>query len=143
MLIAIDYDGTLTAGERDFWRYVIGVALTHGYELVTVTSREETDGNRAEIGRVMQYLSHQSWPIVFAHDQPKRLAAERAGFLPDIWIDDQPHMIGDDRGVLECQGVFENELRHAARILKRFFAGDVPASALSELSTRLQTVVGS
>jgi hypothetical protein len=102
MLIALDYDGTLTIGERDFWRYVIGVARTHGYELVTVTSRENTLGNLSEITSAQLELGYTSWPIVFAHDQPKRLAAEQAGFVPDIWVDDQPHMIGDGRGVLEC-----------------------------------------
>lgn len=138
MLIAIDFDGTLTACHGS-WFTTLPHFLAHGHTLVTVTSRRNTLENLREIEAVMIEVLGKKWPIVFAYDQPKRMAARAAGFDPDIWIDDQPWTIGQGGESLEVVSVFENELRHAHKVLTD---GNLRMSEFGELIDRLETVLG-
>lgn len=138
MLIAIDFDGTLTA-DPGMWFTMLPQAIAHGHKLVTVTSRRESFENRQTIEKLMREVLGETWPIVFAYDQPKRMAAAESGHYPDVWIDDQPHMIGYGGESLEVVGVFENELRHALEVLRQVGAS---GDRTSRLIDRLETVLG-
>ncbi len=138
MLIAIDFDGTLTACQGS-WFTTLPHFLAHGHTLVTVTSRRNTLENRHAIEAEMMAVLQKTWPIVFAYDQPKRMAARAAGFDPDIWIDDQPWTIGQGGESLEVVSVFENELRHAHKVLTD---GNLRMNEFGELIDRLETVLG-
>ena len=138
MLIAIDFDGTLTACHGS-WFSTLPHFVAHGHSLVTVTSRRKSLENQREIECVMREVLGETWPIVFAYDQPKRMAARAAGFDPDIWIDDQPWTIGTGGESLDVVSVFENELRHAHKVLTN---GDLRMDEFAELVERLETVLG-
>ncbi len=85
MLIALDYDGTYTLDPR-LWDRFVADAMRSGHAFVVVTGRREPPrGFRADI------------PVVCVPDGYKRDGARRAGFLPDVWIDDMPEMIGEGR----------------------------------------------
>lgn len=139
MLIAIDFDGTLTACHGS-WLTTLPHFVAHGHKFVTVTSRRETMSNRVEIEAAMIDVLGKTWPIVFAYDQPKRMAARAAGFDPAIWIDDQPWTIGQGGESLDVVSVFENELRHAYDVLKNE-VGEIDSIGL-RLIERLETVLG-
>ena len=133
--LAIDFDGTYTAHPQLCQELAV-TALSFGIDVVTVTSRCKTAENE-----LLMRAAGIAWPIVFSHDKPKKLAAKEAGHEVCVWVDDQPHMIGDGTESLECVGVFENELRHALRELHRLkneyhIVGFVP------LIARLETVLG-
>lgn len=132
MLIAIDFDGTFASDPPAFIA-AVSELLFKGHDLVTVTSRRKTLENEQHMRE-----SGITWPILFAYDKPKKLAAIEAGFKVDVWIDDQPHMIGRGDESLECVGVFENELRYALEISKQYRHLD----GIEHLVTRLETVLG-
>lgn len=134
MLIALDFDGTYTACPGS-WFCSVPHFQAHGHEIITVTSRRKTLENEQAMRQ-----AGVTWPIVFAYDCPKRLAAILAGYAVDVWIDDNPQGIGDGTENVSTQSVFEIELRHAYDVLKtmRF---DCPI-ALAVLLQRIETVLG-
>jgi hypothetical protein len=91
LVIAIDYDDTYTA-DPVLWAAVVAV-LASSHEVICVTARRCTAENRNELRR---NLPPQIETIILAYDMPKRMAATRAGFAVDIWIDDRPHAIGEE-----------------------------------------------
>lgn len=112
MLIAIDFDGTFTA-DPTFWSFFANDAVVHGHRVITVTHRRDTFEN----AQAMRNLG-VNWPIVFAYDKPKKLAAIEAGYDEvSVWIDDNPHGIGDGTENVATQSVFEIELRNALCVL--------------------------
>lgn len=136
MLIAIDFDGTFAEDPKAFTQVAFQF-LKSGHNVVTVTSRRRTLENEQHMRE-----AGITWPILFApHDKPKKRAAIEAGWNVDVWVDDQPHMIGRGDESLECVGVFENELRHALRTLKTFQDYRIHPT-LTNLMTRLETVLG-
>lgn len=143
MKIALDFDGTVTA-DPDFWSAFVEDALDRGHQVLTVTHRRDTHENRRAIEKVLG----PSHPVVFAYDKPKKLAAKEAGHEPHIWIDDNPHGIGDGTENVATQSVFEIELRHALRVLKMSEDyRELPREArvmamLVNLRERIETVVG-
>ena len=74
MLIAIDFDGVITADER-MWMFAAHAIQIHGHKVITVTHRSDTFENAQTIRN-----SGVNWPIVFANDKPKKLAAIAAGY---------------------------------------------------------------
>lgn len=133
--LAIDYDATYTAHPQLVHDLAV-TALSYGIEVVTVTSRRKTLENEREMR-----AAGVSWPIIFAYDKPKKMAAIEAGCNPCCWLDDQPHMIGQGNESLECVGVFENELRHALTVLREFSRYQM-IGPLFPLIERLETVLG-
>lgn len=84
MLIAIDYDNTWTRAPG-FWAIFAGNCRTQGHQLICVTGRSPSQPVPLQM------------PVVYAHNEFKRTAAERAGYKVDIWIDDMPGVIEDAR----------------------------------------------
>jgi hypothetical protein len=89
MLVAIDFDGVFTA-DPELLRIWVAALRARGHQGVLVTGRGDHgtwgDEVRAAVGDLL--------PIVFADGGWKRSAAARAGYLPQIWIDDQPEYVG-------------------------------------------------
>ncbi|MDP2141347.1 MAG: hypothetical protein Q8L20_11100 [Gammaproteobacteria bacterium] len=84
MLIAIDYDKTWTL-DPHLWEIFAGNCRLYGHRLICVTGRHPSQPVPLQM------------PIVYAHNEFKRRAAERAGYKVDIWIDDMPGVIEDTR----------------------------------------------
>lgn len=93
MVIAIDYDDTYTA-DPDFWRKFIHAANNSGHTIIMVTQRcrcypEQVREVEERVGRLL--------PIIFAGDpllaQSKMQAAQTAGYVVDVWIDDNPQSV--------------------------------------------------
>ena len=135
MIIALDFDGTFTADPK-FWLFFARDAVVHNHQVITVTHRRKTFENE----QTMRNLG-VNWPIVFAYDQPKKMAAIEAGYAVDVWIDDNPHGIGDGTENVDCQSVFEIELRHAYKTLNECSTMS-SWQFIRELVERLDSVLG-
>ena len=84
---AIDYDGTWTSDVEAFKAFA-SLLRRRGHTVIIVTSRA-SGGTEVE----RECKAHVD-EIIFAGRSWKRAAAERAGYKPDVWIDDMPEMIG-------------------------------------------------
>ena len=139
LCIALDFDGVITADPK-FWTFFASDAVVHGHRVITVTHRRKTFEN----AQAMRNLG-VNWDIVFAYDQPKKLAAIKAGYAVDIWIDDNPHGIGDGSENVATQSVFEIELRNAYTVIRRAIECELSDGARSGplpfLIERLKTVL--
>ncbi len=136
LLIALDFDGTFTADPK-FWLFFARDAVVHGHQVITVTHRRETFEN----AQAMRNLG-VNWPIIFAFDKPKKLAAIEAGYAVDVWIDDNPVGVGDGSAFLGTQSVFEIELRHAMSVIESSAKeGEQLPARLYRLRDRLETVL--
>lgn len=136
LLISLDFDGVITADPK-FWTFFAADAVVHGHQVITVTHRLETFEN----AQAMRNLG-VNWPIVFAHDQPKKLAAIKAGYAVDVWVDDNPCGIGDGSAFLGTQSVFEIELRNAMAVIQAAMKeGEQCPARLYRLVERLETVL--
>lgn len=136
MLLALDFDGTYTA-HPEAWSLCLRAWRLCGVQVITVTARRDTLENR----QAMQSAG-VDWPIIFAYDQPKKLAAIEAGYAVDVWIDDNPHGIGDGTENVATQSVFEIELRHALKVIREDATYRQEPAFLHGLRTRLETVLG-
>jgi hypothetical protein len=88
MLIAIDFDETLTA-DAQLWREFVGSATTIGHRVVCVTARRDTEENRETLAEWMQ--SHGLEMSVFFTGLGSKVEFMRSrGHKVDIWIDDDP-----------------------------------------------------
>jgi len=82
MIIALDFDKTITA-DTLLWREFVRLAtIGGGHECIVVTGRDK----RHEV-------DFMDLPVVYAAGKLKREAAEKAGYEVDIWIDDEPGTI--------------------------------------------------
>lgn len=88
MLIAIDFDDTLTA-DPELWRRFIEQAKAFGHRVICITARRETDDNVDEIEDWM-VMHGTVLPVYFTSLQSKVQFAEDRGLKVDIWIDDNP-----------------------------------------------------
>lgn len=86
MLFAIDFDGTFSRAPELF-KQIIVLIQEQGHTVICVTARPSYKG-----GQVLQ--GFKAVPVIFANSSSKRLAAKRAGYSPDIWIDDKPETVG-------------------------------------------------
>jgi pyridoxine 5'-phosphate synthase PdxJ len=88
MLIAIDFDDTLTADPVMF-RTLIAVTQSFGHRVICVTARRDTEENRECLSDWMKehgidlYTHFTSLASKVDHMQ-------RIGVKVDIWIDDDP-----------------------------------------------------
>lgn len=88
MLIAIDFDETLTADAK-LWREFIRSAKTLGHRVVCVTARRDTEDNNDTIDEWMQ-MHGVDLPVYYTGLSSKVEHAEKIGLKVDIWIDDDP-----------------------------------------------------
>ena len=136
MLLALDFDGTFLSFPGEF-SSMAALFAECGHEIVTVTARRKTLENEQAMR-----AAGVTWPIVFAYDKPKALAAKEAGYdlAQIIWIDDAPHTIGKWTESLAVESVWESELRRCYEVLRK-----VPLRGqeeLFDLRERLKTVCG-
>ena len=88
MLIAIDFDQTLTADAR-LWREFCHIADQLGHRVICVTARRETEDNIDTIDDWMM-VHGVRLPVYFSSLGSKIEYVARLGLKVDIWIDDDP-----------------------------------------------------
>lgn len=89
MTIGLDYDKTIT---RDiiFWYDFLRFATEYDHKIVIVTSRRDTEENRAEIEQFLFPSFRSDVPIVFCSLKSKIKVCQEQGYKIDVWIDDDP-----------------------------------------------------
>lgn len=88
MLIAIDFDETLTA-DASLWRAFIDAATAGGHRCVCVTARRDTEDNYETVTTWMR--SHGiELSVYFTGLGSKVDFMAKRGHKVDIWIDDDP-----------------------------------------------------
>lgn len=88
MIIALDYDDCYTR-DTTFWgNFVMHAERFAHHKVICVTAR---DVNHPITDPAFRLAVSD---IVYAGRQPKRTAAEAAGYKVDVWIDDMPEMVG-------------------------------------------------
>lgn len=90
MLLALDYDDTYTR-DPHFWDTVILLAKSHGHSVICVTARSTSD--RAEVDAA---LAGKVEAILCTGGRAKHDYAYKCGYMPSVWIDDQPAWIHTD-----------------------------------------------
>ena len=88
MLIAIDFDDTLTADPIMF-RTLIAVIHSFGHKTVCVTARRDTNENRLNIESYLRKYGIDLY-VHYTALGSKVDHMERIGVKVDIWIDDDP-----------------------------------------------------
>lgn len=89
MLIAIDWDGTVSA-DLELWKAFIALAESRGHEVIVVSA---TARDRESSWNMQDQLS-PGIRVYQSSGQPKaRWLKETWGIEPDIWIDDNPRSI--------------------------------------------------
>lgn len=88
MLIAIDFDGTLTE-DPALWREFVFQARERGHRFVCITARRNTDENTQLINDWMDENLIQM-PLHFTNLASKVEYATKRGLNVDVWIDDDP-----------------------------------------------------
>ncbi len=99
MRIAIDYDGTYTR-TPNMWDAVIRRFESNHIDVVCVSSRRNTEGNRQEIECAMAAYDGVDVPIYLTGYEAKAEVMDNLGLHVDIWIDDDPKTI-DPNGVID------------------------------------------
>lgn len=95
MIFGIDFDGTFTS-DPELFKSIIKLMKKRGHECICVTARGDRamysdptrhwgDEVREAVGDLM--------PIIFTNGDPKELTVINAGYMIDIWIDDDPMAI--------------------------------------------------
>jgi hypothetical protein len=87
MMLALDYDETYTR-DPAFWDAVIQMATQRGHSVICATMRYEHEGQD-----VVRDLGNKVESIIFTGRKAKYGAVSSAGYVPHIWIDDNPHWI--------------------------------------------------
>lgn len=92
MNIALDFDKTYTA-DPELWLSFIDNARKRGHNVYVVTMRY---GDGWEKDQVHKELAHHVDGMIFTSREAKRKhALDNHGIHFDIWIDDNPEMIGE------------------------------------------------
>jgi len=88
MLIAIDFDDTLTRDAR-LWRLFVDAARAGGHKVVCVTARRNTQDNKDTVLEWMR--AHDVMlPVYFTALESKVEYMRKHGHAVDVWIDDDP-----------------------------------------------------
>lgn len=88
MLIAIDFDDTLTA-DSQLWLKFIESAKASGHRCICVTARMPTPENIETIDEWMREHNIDLF-VYFTSRASKVKHAKKLGLKVDIWIDDDP-----------------------------------------------------
>ena len=88
MLIAIDFDDTLTADAK-LWEKFIKDAKKYDHRVICITARRDTPDNSETVENWM-VMHHIRLPVYFTSLESKVDYAARVGLKVDIWIDDDP-----------------------------------------------------
>ena len=88
MLIAIDFDDTLTA-DPALWLAFIRKANFHGHTVICVTARHDTESNRNSL-RLWMWENDINLYVHYTSLGSKVDHMQRIGVKVDIWIDDDP-----------------------------------------------------
>jgi hypothetical protein len=88
MLIAIDFDETLTA-DAELWRNFIELSKKLGHRVVCVTARRDTDDNNETIDSWMHFHGIDL-RTYYTELSSKVEHMKRLDIKVDIWIDDDP-----------------------------------------------------
>lgn len=88
MLIAIDFDDTLTA-DSQLWLKFIESAKSLGHRIICVTARRDTEDNNESIDRWMT-MHGVHLPVYYTGLRSKVEYMKSLGHKVDIWIDDDP-----------------------------------------------------
>lgn len=95
MKIALDYDGTYTH-DPSLWLVWIIQAQGRDHDVRIVTMRypsEEAGGPDA--GAMDHRLRALGVPIIFTCREAKAPACAAAGWVPDVWVDDNPRAVNE------------------------------------------------
>lgn len=86
MIVSLDIDGTWTKDPRG-WLAFATMFESFGHEVIIITNRRgySDDMERMSIPPTMK--------VIYADRKLKRRAAEEAGYIVDVWIDDMPGTI--------------------------------------------------
>jgi hypothetical protein len=88
VLIAIDFDDTLTA-DSQLWLKFVESAKSLGHRVICITARRDTEDNNETIDEWMT-MHGVHLPVYFTGLSSKVEYAKKIGLKVDIWIDDQP-----------------------------------------------------
>jgi len=89
MLIALDYDNTVTT-DPELWKNFVVMALRRGHRVAIVTMRFPIESDDID-----PWIK-ATLPILFTCRKAKKPWLEKQGIMPDIWIDDTPEWILTD-----------------------------------------------
>lgn len=95
MIIALDFDDTFTSLPKEFAAFV-HLAQDAGHEVYCVTARKKSFENEREIREAFAF-HNLSLPIIFCNEYLKRETMEKLGIYVDVWIDDSPNMIIEEK----------------------------------------------
>lgn len=98
MLFGIDYDETWTK-DPEFWFQFLELAEKKGHKAVIVTGRNKPSfgSSGTWTGEPIEIAVKGKLPVVYAGNNTKREAANKAGYKVDVWIDDSPYYIDGDK----------------------------------------------
>ena len=88
MVIAIDYDGTITRDIKGFAVILIWL-LMRKHTVVIITQRSEEQGDDV-VKFVDELKPDHDVPIVWSSGKAKQVAAIEAGYFVDVWVEDNP-----------------------------------------------------
>lgn len=92
MKLALDFDNTFTR-DPELWKEFIGLCNKRGHEIMIVTMRAGRGDAKAQVEAAIGDLC----PVIYCHHTFKRKVTSQKGVNIDIWIDDLPEGIGDQR----------------------------------------------
>lgn len=98
MKIALDYDGTTTE-DLEAWSWFVVMMKNRGHDIRIVTFRSPNELTSDMLN--FQYMTENQvtrWkiPIIFTSRVLKKEFCKAYGWEPDVWIDDNPGLIGDE-----------------------------------------------
>ena len=97
MIIGLDYDDTYTRDPK-FWNNVIDMAHERGHIVLLVTARDDTQHNRLD---VYKDLFGRVDDIIFTSGHAKAKFCYDRGYSVDVWTDDNPFFIFNDKARVE------------------------------------------
>lgn len=92
MLLALDYDDTYTR-DPEFWNTFIELVKKRGHSVICATMRADVPH---EADEVREALGKRVEAIVFTNRKAKHIAVHAAGYMPSVWIDDNPQWVHND-----------------------------------------------
>ena len=95
MNIAIDFDDTYTA-DPELWDGFIKLCKSRGHSCFIVTMRSDNKNNRDRVNSTLI----NSIPVVYCGGRWKKNIVESHEIKIDIWIDDLPFLIQDQKDIV-------------------------------------------